>query len=100
MLQSDADYRQLLLQAIFNQIVSERFSDLAKKPGLPYIQAQCTLGNFMANLDVFSANITLRPGEAEKGFKSVWTEVERIRRYGFTQTELDRARQVQMRNMA
>jgi zinc protease len=97
-LKTVADYRQSILRALYNHIIGERFSDLSKQANPPFIQGGSSIGGFLANLDVADVAVVGKPGELEKGFKSVWTEVERAKKYGFAQTELDRAKEALLQN--
>ncbi|WP_104381032.1 pitrilysin family protein [Sphingobacterium sp. HMA12] len=85
------DYRNELLKSIFNQMIAGRFSELMQQPNPPFMQAGGSIGDFVANLNTFSLVVVPKPGELESGFKAMLTEFERIQKYGFTQTELDRA---------
>ncbi|MDF2514921.1 MAG: peptidase [Sphingobacterium sp.] len=86
------DYRDELLRNLFNQLINGRFSELMQQPNAPFLQAGGSISNLLANLDAFSLVVVSKPGELESGFKTMLTEFERIQKYGFTQTELDRAR--------
>ncbi len=86
-----SDYRNELLKSIFNQMIAGRFSELMQQPNPPFMQAGGSIGDFVANLNTFSLLVVPKPGELEVGFKAMLTEFERIQKYGFTQTELDRA---------
>jgi zinc protease len=44
----------------------------------------------MGGLDTFGAGVQAKPGELEQGIKAVWRETERLKRFGFTSTELAR----------
>lgn len=85
------DYRNELLKSIFNQMIAGRFSELMQQPNPPFMQAGGSIGDLVANLNTFSLVVVPKPGELESGFKAMLTEFERIQKYGFTQTELDRA---------
>lgn len=85
------DYRNELLKSIFNQMIAGRFSELMQQPNPPFMQAGGSIGDFVANLNTFSLLVVPKPGELEAGFKAMLTEFERIQKYGFTQTELDRS---------
>src|SRR5690606_33085020 len=86
-----SDYRNELLKNVFNQLVAGRFSELMQQPNPPFMQAGGSIGDFLANLNTFSLLVVPKPGELESGFKAMLTEFERIQKYGFTQTELERA---------
>ncbi|HZK96006.1 MAG TPA: insulinase family protein [Prolixibacteraceae bacterium] len=94
-----ADYRQSILRSLYNRIIGARIGELSKQANPPFIQGGSSIGGFLADLDVASAVVVGKPGELEKGFKAVWTEVERAKKFGFTQTELDRAKESLMQNM-
>jgi len=94
-----ADYRQSILRSLNNRIIGARIGELSKQANPPFIQGGNQIGGFIANLDVASSLIVGKPGELEKGFKAVWTEVERAKKFGFTQTELDRAKEYLLQNI-
>ncbi len=91
-LKTVADYRDEITHSLFNNMISVRLNELSQKPDLPYLQAGSGIGNYLADLNVFSTSITLKPDHIEAGFKMVYAEIERIKRYGFTQRELERAK--------
>ena len=93
------DYRQSILRSLYNRIIGARIGELSKQANPPYIQGGSSIGGFLADLDVASAVVVGKPGELEKGFKAVWTEVERAKKFGFTQTELDRAKESLIQNI-
>ena len=94
-----SDYWQSILRSLYNRIIGARIGELSKQANPPFIQGGSSIGGFLADLDVASAVVVGKPGELEKGFKAVWTEVERAKKFGFTQTELDRAKESLMQNM-
>ncbi|TZF85579.1 insulinase family protein (plasmid) [Pedobacter sp. BS3] len=85
--------RNNIIQGLYNRMFAERFSELSKQANPPFVQGGSSISGFLAGLDVASAYVVARPGELERGFKAVLTEVERVKKFGFTQTELDRAKQ-------
>lgn len=91
-LKTDADYRWSLEQELFNQMLQQRYLELSRASNPPFIQGKAGIGGFMGGLDMYDASMTATPGEIERGFKALWRETERVKRLGFTQTELDRAR--------
>jgi zinc protease len=94
-----ADYRQSILRSLYNRIIGARIGELSKQANPPFIQGGSSIGGFLANLDIATAIVVGKPGLLEQGFKVVWTEVERAKRFGFTQTELDRAKESLIQNM-
>ncbi|MBC7745567.1 MAG: insulinase family protein, partial [Flavobacterium sp.] len=87
-----SDLRNNMIRSLYNQMTSARFSELTKQADPPFLQGGASIGGFLAGLDAATTFVVAKPGELEKGFKTVLTETERIKRFGFAQTELDRAK--------
>ena len=98
-IKTSADYRKSLQRSLFNQMLADRYNELSKQADPAYIQGGANMGALLAGLDVYTAFIVAKPGELENGFKAVWRETEKAKRFGFTQSELDRAKQSILINM-
>lgn len=94
-----ADYRSNIIRSLFNRIMSERFTDLSNRPGVPFVAAQYGVGDLAANLDACSLFISAQAAKMEAAFKTGWTEVVRLRRYGVTEGELQRAKKDYLNNI-
>ncbi|TKC60202.1 insulinase family protein [Pedobacter hiemivivus] len=86
------DLRDNLIAGIYNELISSRFSELRKQANPPYLQGGTSIGNFFKGVDVASTVVAAKPNELERGFKAVYTELERVKRHGFIQSELDRVK--------
>ncbi len=93
------DYKNSIIRSLFNEMLETRFADLSKQADPPFLQAGASISGFLAGLDMYNAFVVAKPGEMERGFKTVLTETERVKRFGFTQSELDRAKQAYLINM-
>jgi len=93
------DYRNSILRSLFNSMIGTRFADMSKQADPPFLQAGANISDFLAGLDMYNVFVVAKPGEMERGFKAILTETERVQRFGFTQTELDRAKQSYLTNM-
>ena len=98
-LKTAADYRIALVQGLFDQMLSERYAELQRKADPPFINGGAGISGFMGGLDAYDATVSAKPGELEKGLKAVWRETERLKRFGFTATELERAKTAYMNEM-
>ena len=87
-----ADLKNSVIRDLYNQMVSARFAELSKQANPPFLQAGSSIGEFLAGLDAASTYLVAKPGELEKGLKIAFTEIERIKRFGFTETELARSK--------
>jgi zinc protease len=97
---SRRDDRRLLVEQIYTRIVNERFAQLQRKQETPFTGAFVSIStpDEMREIDAFSREAEAKPGRLEDAVRALVTEVVRVERHGFTQTELDRARAEVMRN--
>jgi zinc protease len=98
-LKTAADYRNAIVQGLFNQMIGERYAELSRQADPPFISGSAGISGFMGGLDSYDASVVAKPGELEKGFKAVWRETERVKRFGFTATELKRAKTAYLNNV-
>jgi len=86
------DYRNYIIRSLFNEMLSDRYQEVTRQADPPYISGGAGISNFLTSLDVYSARVTAKPGELEKGLKALWRETVRVNRFGFTEPELERAK--------
>lgn len=91
--QTKAEYVQSMRVNLFNQMLNERLGELTKQANPPFLFGRASYGGFLGHQDAFTSIAVAKPGELEKAIKAVVAETERARRFGFTQTEFDRAKQ-------
>ncbi|GGI25292.1 M16 family metallopeptidase [Pedobacter mendelii] len=91
-LKTAADYRDFMVKNLFNVMLGDRYRELAEAPRPPFLGGGASIGGFVGNLDAFTLRVAANPGELESGFKAVWREIERLKKYGFSVAELDRAK--------
>jgi len=92
-------YREDIVDSLFASMLSTRFSEMAQKPDAPFLGAGAGRSSFI-NPAKDEAQLSARVKEdgIEKGLDAMLTEVERVTRFGFTATELDRQRQNRLRS--
>ncbi len=91
--QTKADYLQSMRVNLFNEMLNQRLSELTKQANPPFLFGRASYGGFLGHEDAFTSIAVAKPGELEKAIKAVVAEAERARKFGFTQTEFDRAKQ-------
>lgn len=89
-------YRQMTLERTFASLLSARLSEMAQKPGAPFLAAQTNRGIFVQSTESTTLSALVPDGGAEKGLAALLDEAARVARFGFTQTELDRYRQAML----
>jgi zinc protease len=87
------DFMQSIRVQLFNQMLNDRISELSQKPTPPFIYGQSNYGAFVGRQDAFTTIAVAKPGGLETAIKAAVAETERVRRFGFTLTELERAKQ-------
>lgn len=91
---SISDYRQRTVDRLFSGMLSGRFSELAQKPDAPFIFAGGGRGSFLARTKESATLVALvKEDGIERGLDALLGEAERVSRFGFTATELDRQKQ-------
>lgn len=75
-------------------IVNERLNEMLQKGNPPFVAAQAADGDFMIakTKDAWTMVALVKEGEIDQALKALVTETERVRQYGFTASEYDRAR--------
>ncbi len=87
-------YRQQIVDRLFAGMLNARFSEIAQKPDAPFMFAGSGRGNFLGRAkDAASLNAAVKEDGIEKGLDALLGEAERVSRFGFTATELDRQKQ-------
>ncbi len=86
------DLRRLLMQRLYNNMLNQRFNELAQKPDAPFLGAGAGGGNFVRGSDYYSLDAGAKEGKVLESLQLVLTEAERVQRHGFLQSELDRGR--------
>ena len=80
-----------LVKTYVQFIMSERFNDITAKPDAPYLGASLGVGNLCATCEAVFGNVEFKEGDAINAFTAFMTEVEKMKRYGFTDGEFERA---------
>ena len=81
-----------LLKNIISNAMYERLNDLAMQTDAPYLDAGFGFKNVCETLDATYAAVISKDGEALKGFSALMLEVEKLRRFGLTDDEVERAK--------
>lgn len=97
---SVAVYRQETVNNLFSGMLSARFSEITQKPDAPFIFAFGGRGGSLArSKEMASLTAMVKEDGIEKGLEALLVELERVARFGFTATELDRQKQSVLRNL-
>jgi len=85
------DYRNTIIRMVYTDMLNNRFGETGRKPDAPYLYAGSGYGSFIGRtIDVYSLSAGAKENQIEKTLDVLLTENERVRKYGFTATELER----------
>lgn len=92
-LKKDQDYmKQNLLNSLYNSMFSERYSEILQKENPPMRYAFSGFSGFTKYQSSYRISVGALNTDPLRSLKAVMTENERVKRYGFTATELERAK--------
>jgi len=92
-------YRTSILYNLYNQMINLRLSELTQKENPPFVMGQSGYGGLIGPSDVYTSTAITHPGKIPAGLKAVLIENERIKKFGFKQSELDRNKNAMLKSM-
>jgi zinc protease len=92
-------YRLSIADGLMSSMLSQRMAELTRKAPPPYMFAQANEGNFIGGKRVFNLLSVVNTGGFLPGTAALLTEAFRAEKHGFTQSELDRAKEDALRNI-
>ena len=82
-----------LVKSLVGRIMDERFTDITSKPGAPFLNGSFYIGDLIyETVEAAAGDADLREDNILEGFRAFYTEIERMKRYGFTAAEYERAK--------
>jgi zinc protease len=88
-----ADYRRDLVERTIDHMMDERFSELERKPDAKFLGAGVGNGSLSKDVSTFTMAAQVEDGKLEDGLGVLATEATRVKEFGFSASELDRAKQ-------
>jgi zinc protease len=95
--QSHAAYRELLIENLYNSILNNRLEELLQTAEPPFLYGFSSKANFIRPKNFYFLGAAVKEDGVAKGLETLLTEALRVRRHGFTQTELDREKTEMLR---
>ena len=89
---TEADYRRTVTVSLFNAMLNARLDELRQQADPPFAFAFAGLGGGLRTVDFAQMIAIVQGSGALRGLEAVLTEAERVRRFGFTEGELERAK--------
>jgi zinc protease len=92
-------YRQEIVERLFSSMLSARFAELAQKPDAPFLGAGTSRGLFVRTKEATTLGALVKEDGIDRGLEALFTEAERVTRFGFTVGEMDRQKARLLRDM-
>ena len=87
------DFRQALCNTLYNIMYDARFDEMTQDPKCPFVNASAGYGDFIGNTDAYAAQALAKENRIPEVLRVLMQEDYRVLKYGFLQTELDRAKE-------
>ncbi len=88
------DYKKYLSELLFNNLMGARLRELTEKPQPPFVMGYSSKERFLRTKELYFLGATLNEKNILGGFEAIITEAERIKKYGFTEGELERQKKI------
>ena len=87
------DFRQQLCIDLYNAMFDARFEEMTQDPKCPFLGAAAGYGEFIGNTDAYACQAMAKENRIQEALRVLMQEDYRVLKYGFLQTELDRAKE-------
>ena len=81
-----------ILKDIIYSVMAERFQDITAKPDAPYFSGMLGFTNLVETCEALYGEVACRDGEIAPAFEAFFTEIEKAKRFGFSDAEIQRAK--------
>lgn len=88
---TQVSYLQDLCHSLICTMLNNRFEELAVKPDAPFVGAASFYGQLVKSKDAFEAIYVAKTGQETQAYEGLLVQLEKMRRFGFTLSELERA---------
>jgi len=86
------DLRSDITRELFNAMLGNRIQELTQQADPPFLYGASNYGSFLGNLDAFTAYAVAKEGNIQRSIQALLNETSRVKQFGFTATEMARAK--------
>jgi len=94
-----ADYRRGIMENLYNNMLNTRLQELTQQADPPFLYGYSAEGRIVRTKSVYFLTAIVKETGLEHGLTALLTEANRVRKFGFTQSELDRMKKETIRYM-
>lgn len=88
-----------MFKSFITRMMNDRLQEIAQQPNAPFLGASMGFSPLTTSADVTLFAVAAKDGESDRSFHALLVEVEKMRRYGFTDAELERAKTNYLRRL-
>ena len=92
-----ANYRTFVVERLYHNMLNDRLRELQEQADPPFVSGFSVPVNYVRTKHMIFQGAQVKQGQLERGLAALVTEIERVDRHGFTNTELDRAKRSLLR---
>lgn len=89
---SMAGYVTNVVNNIVSTIMGYRFTEISQQADAPFVWGYAGYGELVKSTDAFQMVVVPKDGKEAEGLKAVLLEAEKMKRFGFTNSEVERAK--------
>lgn len=86
------EYHDDLVKQLFTSLLNQRLQELSQKENPPFLYAGADFSSLARGYESFNATAGTGTGDVTKGLSALAEEIERVKKFGFTVGELERAK--------
>ena len=92
-------YRQRIVERLYNSMLSARFQEISREPNSPFLGAGSQRSQLVRTAGSYELGALVTEQNIGRGLQSLLVEAERVARFGFTPSELERQKIAVLRGM-
>lgn len=89
--QTQPYFETLIILEVISDVMNTRFSDIAKSPDAPIVLGDCEYYEEVKTKDAFIFEVEAKQGFEADAYTLIVDEIEKLRRFGLTEGEYERA---------
>ena len=89
---TDVAFLTEMIKDIVGGVMNERFQEITSKSDAPFLNGALLCSQICETCDVVLGDVAFKEGQVEPALKAFYTEVEKMKRYGFSDAEVQRAK--------
>ncbi len=94
-----ADYREMIKENLYTGLINNRLSEKVQQAEPPFLLGQSMYSHQFGPLSSYTSVAVTQGDKIKSGLKEVLLENERVKKFGFTETELERQKSTVLSSM-